>query len=84
MDSGYPRGLVGTDIPIEGRIVAVADVFDALSSKRAYKDAMPLVTCFKTLEDGRASHFDPDVLDAFYRRKSEVIRVYHEFCDCLP
>jgi putative two-component system response regulator len=79
--SGYPLGLVGTEIPMEGRIAAVTDVFDALSTSRPYKAAMSLDKCFAVLEDGRGFHFDPDVLDAFLRRKSNIIRVYHEFHD---
>ncbi|SRR6056297_544968 len=62
---GYPNGLAGEDIPLVGRIVAVADVFDALSSKRSYKDAMLPAKCIEILEEGRGEHFDPRVLDAF-------------------
>lgn len=82
--TGYPRGLAGVDIPIEGRIAAVADVFDALSTKRPYKDALPLDQCLKILEEGRSSHFDPDVLDAFFRRKSDILRVFYEYSDSPP
>ena len=57
--SGYPIGLAGEDIPLEGRITAVADVFDALSTKRAYKPAFPLEKCFSILQEGRGTHFDP-------------------------
>jgi putative two-component system response regulator len=81
--SGYPRGLVGTAIPLEGRIAAVADVFDALSTKRQYKEAIPLDKCFKMMEESRGSHFDPEVLDAFLRRKSDIIRTFHEFADAV-
>jgi putative two-component system response regulator len=73
--TGYPRGLSGNDIPIEGRIVAVADVFDALSSKRPYKDAFPLEKCLAIMKDGREKHFDPQVLDAFLRRIDDVLRI---------
>ncbi|MDM4016106.1 HD domain-containing phosphohydrolase [Roseiconus lacunae] len=79
--SGYPIGLAGEDIPIEGRITAVADVFDALSSERPYKKAMPREKCFRIMEDGRGSHFDPVVLDAFFRGASEIVRVQVEFAD---
>ncbi|MBM83151.1 MAG: hypothetical protein CMJ78_21525 [Planctomycetaceae bacterium] len=65
--TGYPLGLAGTDIPLEGRITAVADVFDALSTKRPYKVAYPLNKCFEILEEGRGTRFDPDILDAFFR-----------------
>ncbi len=64
--TGYPRGLKGNEIPLEGRITAVADVFDALSTHRVYKPAYPLDRCFEILRDGRGTHFDPDVLDAFF------------------
>lgn len=64
--SGYPNGLAGTDIPEPGRLVAVADVFDALSMKRAYRDAWPLDRVLATIKEGRGSHFDPAMLDAFF------------------
>lgn len=73
--SGYPLGLAGEDIPLCGRITAVADVFDALSSKRPYKPAFPLKKCFEILEEGRGSHFDPEVLDAFFAKRSDIITV---------
>jgi putative two-component system response regulator len=80
--SGYPKGLSGNAIPIEGRIVAVADVFDALSSARPYKEAFPVDKCLRILEDGRGKHFDPRVLDAFMTRKDEVLRIRAEYLDC--
>jgi putative two-component system response regulator len=79
--SGYPRGLAGEDIPIEGRIVAVADVFDALSAKRSYKEAIPMEKCFRILVEGRGSHFDPHILDAFFRRQAEIVRIYRDYAD---
>ncbi len=63
--SGYPRGLVGEAIPIEGRIVAVADVFDALTSDRVYRKAFPVEDALKMMREERGHHFDPMVLDAF-------------------
>lgn len=63
--SGYPRGLAGGDIPLAARIFAVADVFDALTSERPYKTAMAVDTALAILEDGRGTHFDGTVLDAF-------------------
>lgn len=80
--SGYPIGLAGEDIPIEGRIAAVADVYDALSSERAYKKALPRQQCFEILEEGRGKHFDPAVLDAFFQGTSEIVKVQVEFMDC--
>ena len=77
--SGYPKGLAGNAIPIEGRIVAVADVFDALSSSRPYKDAFPIEKCIQILVEGRGTHFDPRVLDAFLARKEEAIKVRSDY-----
>jgi cyclic di-GMP phosphodiesterase len=63
--SGYPRGLVGEEIPIHGRIAAVADVYDALTRDRPYRDAMPTAEATALMAEGRGTHFDPDVLDTF-------------------
>ena len=79
--SGYPLRLAGEKIPLEGRITAVADVFDALSTRRPYKHAFPLEECFQILEDGRNTHFDPRVLDAFFARGEDVIRTHAELAD---
>ena len=79
--SGYPLGLVGTDIPIEGRITAVADVFDALSSKRPYKPAFSRDKCFQILEEGRGRHFDPQVLDAFFACSADIIAIQVRYAD---
>jgi HD-GYP domain-containing protein (c-di-GMP phosphodiesterase class II) len=63
--SGYPRGLAGDEIPIEGRIVAIADVFDALTHDRVYRAAIPFEQAVEILRDGRGAHFDPRLLDVF-------------------
>ncbi len=63
--SGYPRGLSGPNIPLSARIFAVADVFDALSSRRPYKEPLPFEQVMTILQQGRGSHFDPTVLDTF-------------------
>jgi response regulator RpfG family c-di-GMP phosphodiesterase len=63
--SGYPRGLKGEEIPLEGRVVALADVFDALCSKRCYKDAWPLTKVIGLIEDASGSHFDPTLVKVF-------------------
>ena len=81
--SGYPRGLVGKEIPIEGRIAAVADVFDALTSARVYKPAMPNEQSLSILRDGRGKHFDPEVLDAFLDSMEEVVQVQATFKDTI-
>jgi putative two-component system response regulator len=63
--SGYPKGLSGSDIPIAGRIVAVADVFDALTHSRPYKNAWPVEEAVSEIAKGSGSHFDPEVVNAF-------------------
>jgi putative two-component system response regulator len=72
---GYPLGLMREDIPLEGRIVAVADVFDALSSRRPYKEPFPREKCFAIIEEGRGTQFDPTVLDAFFACSDEIVDV---------
>lgn len=79
--SGYPHGLAGEDIPLEGRIVAVADVYDALSSKRPYKEAFPDEKCVAILEEGRGQHFDPTILDAFMARHDEIRQIAIHYTD---
>ncbi len=79
--TGYPLGLAGTDIPIEGRITAVADVFDALSSERPYKRPFPLDKCLEILKEGRGKHFDPEVLDAFFNCRDEIVQIQIHYAD---
>lgn len=79
--SGYPLGLQGETIPLEGRITAVADVFDALSSKRCYKESFPVDECFDTMAEKRGTQFDPRVLDAFLRRRDDVVDVLMRYAD---
>jgi putative two-component system response regulator len=71
--TGYPRGLAGEEIPIEGRIVAVLDVFDALTHDRVYRPAMDLETALGIIRDGRGTHFDPLVVDLFLGALDEMI-----------
>lgn len=83
--TGYPRGLAGEEIPLCGRIVAVADVYDALTSRRVYKPAYGHETAKSIIVDGRGSHFDPDIVDAFLVREEEFITVQQRFTsDDLP
>ena len=70
--SGYPRGLKGTEIPAAARVVAVADVFDALTTKRPYKEAMPLAAARNYLMEKSGYEFDPTCVDAFLSRWDEV------------
>lgn len=79
--SGYPHGLKGEDIPIEGRIVAVADVFDALTSERPYKKAWPLERALKLLVDGRNEHFDGELVDLFIGSMDEVLEIRKRLSD---
>lgn len=78
---GYPLGLLGEDIPLEGRITAVADVFDALSTTRCYKEAFPIDKCFRMMSEERGTHFDPRVLDAFFSRRSDIVEVQMRYAD---
>jgi HD-GYP domain-containing protein (c-di-GMP phosphodiesterase class II) len=79
--TGYPRGLQGETIPIEGRVTILADVFDALSSKRVYKEAMPEAEVIRILQEGRGTHFDPVVLDVFLGRLDEVRIIQNQYRD---
>lgn len=63
--SGYPQGLSGEDIPISARLMAVADVYDALISRRVYKEGMPHAQAVDIILDGKGTHFDPHIIDAF-------------------
>ena len=71
--SGYPSGLSGTRIPVEGRIVAIADVFDALSSPRRYKRAFCIDETIEHMRSERGTHFDPELLDAFFEDLGELL-----------
>lgn len=73
---GYPEGLSGEDIPLPARIMAVADVFDAVSEKRCYRDAMPLEKCFGIIEEGRGKDFDPVLADAFLNIREQITEVH--------
>ncbi|MFN2615901.1 MAG: HD-GYP domain-containing protein [Thermoleophilaceae bacterium] len=72
---GYPRGLFGQGIPLEGRIVAIADVFDALVTDRPYRRAIGLEEALEALRSERGTHFDPDVLDAFLAEPAAVAAI---------
>ncbi len=74
--SGYPKGLSGRQIPLAGRIVAVADVFDALMSKRPYKPALTIEQTVDIIKAGRGSHFDPVVVDTFLEHLTEIIKLW--------
>jgi putative two-component system response regulator len=79
--SGYPSGLKGKEIPIAGRITAIADVFDALTSKRPYKEPFSVEDSLIIIGEGRGSHFDPDVVDAFFAIQDEILNIKKEYDD---
>ena len=74
--SGYPHGLAGENIPLLGRIVSVADVYDALTSVRPYKDAFPGDVSLDIIAEGRGSQFDPDVVDIFLDTVEDVEHIF--------
>ena len=76
--SGYPNGLKGEDIPLSARIIAVADVFDALTSRRPYKEAWPLEKALATVRNDAGTHFDPEVVNAFDRTLPRIIEIYEK------
>lgn len=79
--SGYPRGLAGENIPLFGRIVAVADVFDALTSERPYKRAWSIEDATELLRSGSGKHFDPVCVDAFFSDFDEILAIKNTFID---
>lgn len=79
--SGYPRGLKGKEIPLVGRIVAIADVFDALTTRRPYKEPFTLDKSYAIIRESRGSHFDPDVVDAFFAAEDEILSIKEKYKD---
>ncbi|MGZ3184320.1 MAG: response regulator [Telluria sp.] len=79
--SGYPEGLSGDDIPISARLMAVADVYDALISRRVYKDGMPHEKAVEIIVEGKGKHFDPDIVDAFVAIQSEFVDIARRYAD---
>lgn len=79
--SGYPRGLRGLDIPLPGRIAAIADVFDALTSARPYKPAWPLESALDLMRRNAGSHFDPSLVEVFLGNLDEVLAIKERFAD---
>ena len=70
---GYPEGLKGEEIPMHSRIMAIADVFDAVSQRRCYRDALPVEECFSIIERGSGTDFDPDIARIFLSARDEVV-----------
>lgn len=79
--SGYPEGLAGEKIPLAARLMAVADVFDALINKRVYKAAMSIEEATAIIQQGRGSHFDPDIVDAYIRHLDDFRTIAARFAD---
>lgn len=76
---GYPDGMQQTEIPLCARIMAIADVFDAVSAKRCYRDAMPLEQCFRIIEEGVGQDFDPIIAEVFLDIRPRIEEVYARF-----
>lgn len=79
--SGYPEGWAGDQIPVSARLMALADVYDALISRRVYKHGMPHAQAAAIIEKGRGSHFDPDVVDAFLAVQDQFQEIAARFAD---
>jgi putative two-component system response regulator len=79
--SGYPQGLATDDIPISARLMAIADVYDALISRRVYKPGMPHAQAVEIIREGRGSHFDPDICDAFLANAEQFQAIAEQFAD---
>jgi putative two-component system response regulator len=80
---GYPQGLAGAAIPVSARLMALADVYDALTSRRVYKKPMSHEEAIAIICQGRGGHFDPEVVDAFVKEADVFLEISQDFCD-LP
>lgn len=79
--SGYPRGLAGQDIPLSARIMTVADVYDALISRRCYKEPFPHLEAVRIMREARGRIFDPDILDTFFSIEKQIIEIAATYRD---
>lgn len=79
--NGYLHGLKGKQIPIEARIVSIADVYDAVSSKRSYKEAYPEAKCQRIIREGSGSQFDPEIVDVFFSSIGTIVDIKNRFMD---
>jgi putative two-component system response regulator len=79
--SGYPEGLSGDNIPVSARLMAVADVYDALVSRRVYKEGMPHEKAVQIIVEGKGRHFDPDMVDAFVEIHEEFLAIARRYAD---
>jgi putative two-component system response regulator len=78
---GYPKQLAGDDIPLEGRIAAIADVFDALTTNKVYSPAVPMSKAIQIMKEERGRHFDANLLDAFLAEKSRILGIKERYAD---
>jgi len=79
--TGHPQGLSGNDIPISGRLMALADVYDALISKRIYKEAIPHEKAVAIIKEGAGNHFDAQVVEAFLQINEQFKEIAHKYMD---
>lgn len=79
--SGYPRRIKGVEISLEGRIVSIVDVFDALTTVRPYKEAWPIEKAFNLIKEESGKHFDPQLVEAFLKIKDKIIKVRSEILE---
>ena len=79
--SGYPKGLKGEEIPLVGRIVAIADVFDALTTERPYKKAWPVEKAVSFIEEESGKHFDPQLVPIFKDVLPEILEIKEKFAE---
>ncbi|MDU0459146.1 MAG: two-component system response regulator [Geobacteraceae bacterium] len=79
--SGYPEGLSGDKIPVYARLMAVADVYDALISRRVYREALPHEKVVQIIIDGKGTHFDPDIVDAFIQIQDQFREIASQYVD---
>ncbi|THB67366.1 MAG: HD domain-containing protein [Gammaproteobacteria bacterium] len=79
--TGYPMGLSGTDIPLEARIVAIADVYDALSSRRCYKEAFPHPKVMAIINEESGKHFDPELVDVLIEEIDAILKIGLQYAD---
>jgi HD-GYP domain-containing protein (c-di-GMP phosphodiesterase class II) len=82
--SGYPAKLSGEDIPLEARVVALVDVFDALMTRRPYKEPFSLEDTLRIIDEGAGKHFDPRLVEAFHRCLPRILSIQQEFSDPAP
>ena len=82
--TGYPRGLKGEAIPIEGRIASIADAFDALTTQRVYKPAFEISHAIELMLKHRGEHFDPELLDVFVSSADDLARIHNQYADRTP